>query len=75
MKARWLGPPFYTRAIPSVEVSSGEAAACQHGSSICEQQNPAWEGGSFHQAHLPLLQKDTGAPQPIALQRRASGIC
>jgi hypothetical protein len=41
----------------------GEAAACQHGSGVCELQDPVWEGGRVHQGHLPLPQKDPRNPQ------------
>lgn len=53
---------------------SSPGAACQHGSGVCGQQHPAREGRGVHQAHLPLLQTDPRAPQPV-LQTRGFEIC
>lgn len=75
MRASWLGLRFTPEQYLQLRIPPQEATACQHGSGVCEQQNPAWESGGVHQAHLPLLPTDQRDPQSISLQTRSFGIC
>lgn len=75
MKASQLGLRFIPEQYLQLRIAPQEAAACQHGSGVRERQNPSWESGGVHQAHLPLLQTDPRAPLSISFQTRDFGIC